>query len=325
MDTKAVKNRFRFYILFTFLLTYAYCFLILFPKWREVRSVAALRIAPVMFIPGIVALAVRLFTDEGFGNSYFPPRFKKGKRKYYAMAWFFPPLLTILGAGIYFLIFSGNFSPSMEYYYSVLKSQGSTLSLEAVRQSVVSSAVAGFFLAPILNVFTCFGEEWGWRGYLLPKLRELYGLKKAVFISGVIWGLWHLPLTVMGHNYGLGYAGYPVTGILAMCVFCVVIGILFAYLFVRTGSVFPAVVAHGALNGFASLGIYFTKDGGNPFVGPSVTGILSGLPFIVLAVFAMRALLKNGEEAAELSEAKHPKYVKREERREPQKQKKDVS
>ena len=325
MEKRVLKKRILWYLLLTFLLTYMYGFLILFPRWREVRSIAALRIAPVMFIPGIVALFVRMFTDEGFQNTFFSPRFRKGKRKFYAMAWFGPPLGTIVGVLLYFLIFSGNFSPSMEYYIGVLRSQGSTLSEAAARAGVISSAAAGFFLAPILNIFTCFGEEWGWRAYLLPKLRELYGLKKAVILSGVIWGLWHLPLTVMGHNYGLDYAGYPVTGILAMCVFCEVFGILFAYLFVRTGSVFPCVVAHGALNGFASLGIYFTKNGGNPFVGPSVTGILSGLPFIVLAVFAMRDLLKNEGEAPELFEARKPKQMKKEERREPQKQKKDVS
>ena len=76
-------------------------------------------------------------------------------------------------------------------------------------------------LAPVLNIVTTTGEEWGWRGYLVPKLTEKLSVVPTLLISGIIWGLWHAPLTVMGHNYGLGYSGYPYTGILAMCAFCV--------------------------------------------------------------------------------------------------------
>ncbi|MCR5788607.1 MAG: CPBP family intramembrane metalloprotease [Lachnospiraceae bacterium] len=320
LERKKLKKRLTLFLVFTFLVTYLYEFLILFPQWRQVRSVGALKLAPVMFIPGIVALLVRLFTDEGFQNACFNPRFKRGKRKYYLMAWFLPAVLCIAGALLYFLFFRGNYSPDMAFYVGVLEKRGDTVSVPAVKQQVISSAAAGLLLAPILNIFTCFGEEWGWRAYLLPKLRDLLGLKKAVILSGIIWGLWHMPLTIMGHNYGLDYAGYPVTGILAMCLFCEVIGIFFAFLYVRTGSVFPAVFAHGALNGFASVGIYFTKDGGNPFIGPSVTGIIGGLPFIILAVFCFRALQKNNREAPELAEKKKPKPVRQKtERREPQK------
>jgi membrane protease YdiL (CAAX protease family) len=210
----------------------------------------------------------------------------------------------------------------MENYVGVKKEKGADYANEVARSIVISSAIAGFFLPPVLNLLTCFGEEWGWRGYLLPGLKELLGLKPAILISGVIWGLWHLPLTVMGHNYGLGYRGYPVSGILAMCCFCTVIGILFSYLFIRTGSILPSVFAHGALNGFASLGIYFTRDGGNPFIGPSVTGILSGMPFIICACIALKLLGDNPEEAKELSEEKLSDRQSREpvQRRESQEQ-----
>ncbi len=323
IQKKVTKKRLIWFLLLTFIITYAYEFLVLFPRWIQVRSIGALKIAPVMFIPGIVAILVRLITDEGFGNCLFLPEFKRGKRKYYLMAWFLPAVFTLIGITLYFLIFRNNYSGEMEFYTGVLAKQGLvTTDTAAIRKNVVSSAIAGVFLAPVLNVFTCFGEEWGWRAYLLPKLKELAGLKKALIISGIIWGLWHLPLTIMGHNYGLSYPFYPVAGIIAMCLFCIVIGILFSYLVIRTGSVFPAVIAHGALNGFASLGIYFTKNGGNPFIGPSVTGIVSGLPFIICAIFAMRALIKNGDEAKVLPPVRKNvvkegnKSVKREAQRE---------
>ena len=324
-DKENTKKRLLLFLALTFLVTYAFEFAVLFPKWREVRSIAALPIAAVMYIPAIAVVIVRLLTKEGFRPAYIDPRFKRGKRRYYLIAWFGPPVLTIIGVLIYFMIFRDNFSFEMEYYVGVLKDQGADYAPEVARSMVLSSAVAGFFLAPVLNFVTCFGEEWGWRGYLLPKLTELTGLKPAIFISGVIWGLWHLPLTIMGHNYGLGYKGYPVCGILAMCCFCTGIGILFSWLFIRTGSVLPSVFAHGALNGFASFGIYFTKDGGNPFIGPSVTGIISGLPFIICACIVFKLLRDDPGEAAELSEEKpsQKQEARHPERRETQEEARD--
>jgi membrane protease YdiL (CAAX protease family) len=57
-------------------------------------------------------------------------------------------------------------------------------------------------LAVIPNSIVGFGEELGWRGWLLPALRPL-GLWPSLLLSGAIWGLWHAPLTLLGHNYGL--------------------------------------------------------------------------------------------------------------------------
>ena len=143
-----------------------------------------------------------------------------------------------------------------------------------------------------MNFVTCFGEEWGWRGYLLPKMNKLLPTIPTLLITGVIWGLWHAPLTIIGHNYGIGYPGFPYTGIAMMCLFCVVLGVFMSYVTLKTKSCLPAVIAHGAVNGIAAIGIYFTTDGGNPFVGPAPTGIIGIIPFLLLAVFMVINLKK---------------------------------
>ena len=150
------------------------------------------------------------------------------------------------------------------------------------------------FLAPIMNFITCFGEEWGWRGYLLPKMKNLLPTVPMLLVTGLIWGLWHAPMTIIGHNYGLGYWGFPFTGIAMMCVFCIVLGIFLSYITIKTGSCIPAILAHGAINGFAAIGMYFTHDGGNPFIGPAPTGIIGIIPFI-LAAIPMVIYLKRNE------------------------------
>ncbi len=295
-----------------FVITYIYEFAVLYPQWKQIKSIGALNTAVVMLFPALCALITRLASGEGFSGSMIDPHFKKGKIRYYVGAWFFPPLFAILGTIIYFLIFRSEFSANLDYYIGILNKQGTEVNVSVIRTAVIGSVFSGLIFAPILNVVTCFGEEWGWRGYLLPKMIKIFGTMPAVFITGVIWGLWHLPLTMMGHNYGVGYPGFPVTGIITMCIFCVIIGISFAYITIRTGSVWPAVIAHGSLNGFASIGIYFTKDGGNPFVGPSVTGIIGGIPFIAMAGFALVRLLKDTGEAKEImtKASERPKVTK---------------
>lgn len=77
-----------------------------------------------------------------------------------------------------------------------------------------------------------------------------------------------------------------------MCIFGMVTGIIYSFLSLRTGSIFPAVFAHSAVNVLMPQVALFTFDGGNFFVGPSPTGILSGLPFIVVAVICLVHLQK---------------------------------
>ena len=64
-------------------------------------------------------------------------------------------------------------------------------------------------------------------------------------------------------------------------------GTFFSYVAMKTKSCIPAVLAHGAINSIASIGIYMTKDGGNPFIGPAPTGIVGASPFILVAIVLM--------------------------------------
>ena len=147
--------------------------------------------------------------------------------------------------------------------------------------------------APFVNMLFAFGEEAGWRGMLFPSLCERMSPRAAVLVSGVIWGVWHAPIIMMGHNYGVGYPGFPLTGILSMVVFCTAVGCLLAWLRMRTKSVWPCALAHGALNASAGLGLMFCTEG--PIIlGPSPAGIVGGIPLIALSALVWARMPHNG-------------------------------
>ena len=291
-NKKLETKRILIYLGITFFITYVYAFCVVYPfsNTDNVRmgmsTLTTLLIAAIMFFPAIGVLLTRLITKEGFKNSLLKPNFK-GNIKTYLLAYFGPGILSIIGMIIYFFIFPGDFDPEFGFVMSTIEASGQDLGEITPQMLVVSQIFTGLLLGPIMNFITCFGEEWGWRGYLLPKMAEKFSSVPTLLITGVIWGLWHAPLTALGHNYGVGYPGFPFTGIAAMCFFCIVMGIFLSYVTLKTKSCIPAILGHGAINSIAGLGMYFTYDGGNPFIGPAPTGFVGAIPFIVVAVLML--------------------------------------
>ena len=298
---KLETKRIVLFLIITFGLTWGYCFGVLRPLTDSVGLTGVpaiatqLAVAAMMLFPSLGVVLTRLITKEGFRNTWLRPHFR-GNLRIYLAAWFGPGVFTILGAALYFLIFPGKLDLSLEYFRNTLESLGAPELPVSPELLFALQAMQGLLMAPLMNVVFCFGEEWGWRGYLLPKLSEKLPVVPLMLVTGVIWGLWHAPITAMGHNYGLNYPGFPWLGIVAMCGFCTVMGTFLSWLTLRTGSCLPAILAHGAVNGISALGIYLTVDGGDPFVGPAPTGIVGAIPVIAAAVLCLRSLLKHPPE-----------------------------
>jgi membrane protease YdiL (CAAX protease family) len=123
-------------------------------------------------------------------------------------------------------------------------------------EAVVAIQFASSFTAAFVNFPVVIGEELGWRGFLLPRLRSL-GFWKANIFLGTVWGLWHAPLILLGYNY----PSAPVQGLFFMCGFCIVIGTLINWSSWVTGSVWPAAFGHGAINGSAGAIVLFQAEG----------------------------------------------------------------
>jgi membrane protease YdiL (CAAX protease family) len=214
-----------------------------------------------------------------------------------AIAWLFPAILTAAGAAAYFLVFPSQFDASLSAVQQMLQAAqaqtGQVVPLSVWTLVLIQLGV-GVLIAPIINSLFTFGEEFGWRGYLQQKLMPL-GYRKALVLVGVIWSVWHWPVIAMGHNFGLGYWGYPWTGFIMMTWFTVGASIIIGWLVQRAQSVWPAVIAHAAMNGIAGAALLFLAPNAqvNTLLGPAAVGLIANIPWALLAVY----LLWKGDKA----------------------------
>ena len=285
---KKTKKQIALFLVLTFVLSWAFMFGAAIPAMRqvtpespkEVQAIAASLLALVMFFPTIGVLLTRLITKDWTDCKL---RLNlKGNAAPYLIGWFGPLVLTIIGVAIYFAVYPQQFTTAtfMEKPWGVLL----------------------VLVAPLMNLVNCFGEEWGWRGFLFPKMREGRSFVRTAILVGIIWGLWHAPIIAYGHNYGKVVGTDPwgdiVLAIIGMCVFCIILTFLLGYISEKADSVWPAVLAHGSVNGGAGLGLLFltSPEAANAFIGPTPVGIIGAIPFILVALWIAVVVTKREKE-----------------------------
>lgn len=221
-----------------------------------VRNFGLLWIVALMCIPGAFSIVLRLILNSGFGDVGF----RIGKGRYYLYAVAVPLLLALLVGLISTILDIRNFSP---------------VSPEQLTQlGPVLLSVLG------LGLIGAFGEELGWRGFLLPKMIS-GGVKNPYLVSGLVWASWHLPLIAFGGFYqadnALLMALIYGVGIIAM-------SFVFSELRVRSGSVWVAAIVYAAHNFFFQFAVpvlLLTVPGSRSDLWDMVTGD-TGLSIAVL-------------------------------------------
>ena len=191
--------------------------------------------------------------------------------KWFLIAGIVPVFYAFITLGINLLFPNVSFSTNYEGLLSILPPEQIDIALEQLSKfppivflliTIVQSLFAGY----TINALFAFGEELGWRGYLLRELQD----KKFLYVSlitGIIWGLWHFPLILIGHNY----PQYPITGVGMMTIWCILLSPVMTYITIKSKSVITATIFHGCLNAFAGIVALYTVGGNNLTNG--VTGI----------------------------------------------------
>ena len=103
----------------------------------------------------------------------------------------------------------------------------------------------------MLTIFAGIGEEFGWRGFALPRLQNRYNALVTSIIVGAFWSLWHIPLYFLDGSlqYSFRMDAGLIPAILGYTVFLIAWSIQYTWLFNNTkGSVLLAAVFHGAGN-----------------------------------------------------------------------------
>jgi uncharacterized protein len=170
--------------------------------------------------------AARFIFKDGFANAGW----SWGKPKYYIyvfafalLVWFVPSIIELI---------SGIHKPAGKV--------------------VATNILLMFALRFVATLLPAFGEEFGWRGYLLPKLTEKFTAKKALLIHAFIWWGWHLPVIVgMGlqSNDASGNQFINVGAITSLSIIPSMLhAVIFAFIWSKTKSLAVVTVYHAAFD-----------------------------------------------------------------------------
>lgn len=299
--SKKEKQSFGIYFLFAFGLAwlcqvYASLLLILDGNATAYQTLLAVS----MFCPlAATLLAKKAYLHQPTGIGWKV----QGKRRYWLAAWFGPAVFTVLAAVLYFAVFPSRLDLSGSW---LVTAYGGEMDAQTLRSQLgVSSAgyilqtgLVAVTLAPAINMLFAVGEEAGWRGYMMPCLKERFGLLNGRLLGGVVWGVWHWPIMLLtGYEYGTNYLGAPVLGLVVWCVVCFALNTLLDWLYEKTGCIWVPAIAHGAFNAIASLAqvLTYPADAYYNVLGPMPIGLIGMLPMLAVAVWLTLYQIKKEE------------------------------
>lgn len=196
----------------------------------------------VQFAPLVAAFITKLIFQRnlcGLGWGW-------GKTRYQAIAYGLAFMLPLISFSLVWVLGFGGFY-NVAYINEAQIDLANTFGINigsdwiVILALIALNATVGMFVA-----FGGIGEELGWRGFLVPELYKHYNFTKTSLISGVIWAVYHWPLIIFLLAPRLGIVSWP------LMFFSLIAGIglstIMAWLRLKSGSVWTAVIFHMALN-----------------------------------------------------------------------------
>jgi membrane protease YdiL (CAAX protease family) len=173
--------------------------------------------------PLLMAVVLRKWANQGWGNAGLRMRFRHSKR-WYAFSLLYTPMVIVFIAAVSVSLGVAQVTPD--------------------HTAAVNSMLLTFGITLVPMLFVSIGEEFGWRGYLEPNLWSVNQrtVLNHVFV-GVIWGFWHFPLLLFAPSSETS----PVQ-LLLVVLGCVALAIIYGQMRLRSGSVWPCVILHAVSN-----------------------------------------------------------------------------
>ena len=279
MENNSNNNKTSFYyILVVLLSTWIFSYFIF-----SNSAVGLSMFALVMFFPAIIAILFNLLQRKSF-RSMFSCLITKPNSKSMIFGIGYPILFVSICAIITLLTGLGH-----------LELGNLSSGLNTSNPSYLAVIITIIILV-FVNLIPAFGEEYGWRGYLLPRLTKSMGKTTSTVIVGVAWALFHFPLVYsLAKITGIGDP-LVIATIQAAAVF--VFSFSYSYSFYLSKNLIPVLFYHSTWNviNVLILGDIYTKKagiiGGNiPLInGEGVLGVILGA---ILAIWFIRQFKKS--------------------------------
>jgi len=232
-----------------------------------------------MWTPAVSSIIARLVLREGIADISFR---LSGRRRLIALL-----VALVLPIGIGLLAYGTGWitgltpftAPPLGPFQQLLPAHGASPALVFLVSLLVTMTYGTLFSLPL-----AFGEELGWRGYMLTRLIDAE-VPKPILLSGLIWGLWHVPLIVAGL-----YVGGPllIASVVLFMINVMAFGYVFARLRLATGSIWPCVLLHASWNAVIQATFDRSVTGAMSTLWVGESGILVCVVLVVIAVVLSR-------------------------------------
>ncbi len=235
--------------------------------------------AAYMFVPMLVALGLQKGVYRAPVTGPLGVSFRLNR--WFLVAWWLPPVIAFATLGVSLLLPGIEYSPQMQGMFERFAALLTPEQMQQLKERMAGTPpgtiwlvlVGGLIAGITINAVAGFGEELGWRGFLQREWAFL-GFWRSSLLIGFVWGLWHAPLILQGHNY----PQHPIVGVLMMTVLCILLAPIFGYVCVKARSVIAAAIIHGTFNATYGLAVVLIRGGSDLTTG------VTGLPgFLVLA------------------------------------------
>lgn len=193
-----------------------------------------LLVIPLMYTPALASVVARLAGGEGFADVSFRWGGMRGTRAA-VTAWLLPVAVGGLAYGAAWASGLAQFQTPGDV--TATGGAGAVMQLGTALLNALTIGTA-------MSCLYAFGEEVGWRGYMVPRLVEAE-VRAPALLSGLIWCAWHVPLILWG---GYATSAYPLFSALMFVVTILPVALLYFDWRMATGSIWPVVIAHGAWN-----------------------------------------------------------------------------
>lgn len=225
--------------------------------------VAFIITACTMLIPMLAVIFTQLiFKEKVFSGCGVSLRFNR----WWWIGWLLMPVVAMATLGVSLLMPGESFAADSEAIQQGMAQLGGG----SVWAFIAITHLSGMIAGATINAVFAFGEEVAWRGFLY---KEFAG-KKFLTVSlviGIIWGFWHFPLTLLGHNY----PQHPVVGVFLMVVMCVLMTPILLYFRKKSGTVIVPAIIHGTFNAVIGISNILVEPANDLLIGgPGLAGFI---------------------------------------------------